>query len=238
MVPARHDWVFTATETTANDGDHIFLPHWPTVVNSRLSLCHALVSSRDNSVSLCACNISTRSRYFNKGALLGTLEPCDEQRNSVNVCHAITAKQYDHFATNDVAFEEIVSTLAINPDLTPDQRTHLLAVLRKHEYIFPTDEMPYGNVPNVSHSINTSNARPFRQSPRRSDWTGRKLVLEEVDNLLQKGIVRHSDSPWSSRIRLTEKKRRKRPFLHRSQRFECFNYKKNPVIHSLLSKTS
>lgn len=72
--------------------------------------------------------------------------------------------------------------------------------------MFPIKEMPHGNVNDVFHHINIGDGKPFKLTPRRYDWTGRKLVMEEIHKMLDKKIVTESNSPSSSRILLIQKK--------------------------------
>lgn len=96
--------------------------------------------------------------------------------------------------SEDQEFEDILANWVINPELLPEQRSRLMLVLGKYRDIFPTAAKPYGSVPNVAHRIDTGEARPFRQTPRRFDWTSRKLVTEEVERMLHKGII-HRPNP-------------------------------------------
>ena len=57
----------------------------------------------------------------------------------------------------------------------------------------------------VQLSINTGDHAPIKQAPRRIPFFMRKKVEEMVDEMLDKGIIEHSSSPWASPIVLVSK---------------------------------
>ena len=58
----------------------------------------------------------------------------------------------------------------------------------------------------VQHSINTGNAPPIKQPPRRIPLAKMAEANREIDDMLEKGVIKTSDSPWSSPIVLVKKK--------------------------------
>ena len=95
---------------------------------------------------------------------------------------------------------------AINPDLTPAQSKALLRVLEKHVDAFATKAGDLGRLKGVSHFIDTGTHRPTSQPPRR---LAPPLMIEarrQIDEMLERGIIRNSTSPWASPILLTDKK--------------------------------
>ena len=58
----------------------------------------------------------------------------------------------------------------------------------------------------VSHEINTSGTRPIHQHPRRLPLSQRVEAEAEIANMLQRGVIEPSSSPWASHIVLVCKK--------------------------------
>ena len=58
----------------------------------------------------------------------------------------------------------------------------------------------------MKHSIDTKGAHPIRQPLRRFSLGQREEVEKQVDDLLQRGLIEPSDSPWSSPVVLVKKK--------------------------------
>lgn len=63
-----------------------------------------------------------------------------------------------------------------------------------------------GRTSMVYHNINTGDANPIRQPPRRLPFHQREEVRQLLDNMLSRGIVEPSQGPWSSPIVLVKKK--------------------------------
>ena len=70
----------------------------------------------------------------------------------------------------------------------------------------------------AEHVINTGNALPIHQGPRRCSPETRKKIQENVEELLKSGIIKASRSPWSSPVVLVPKKGGKTRF--------CVDYRK------------
>ena len=95
---------------------------------------------------------------------------------------------------------------AINPDLTPAQSTALIRVLEDHVDAFATDAGDLGRLKGVSHFIDTGTHRSTSQPPRR---LAPPLMIEarrQIDEMLEREIIRNSSSPWASPVLLTDKK--------------------------------
>ena len=70
----------------------------------------------------------------------------------------------------------------------------------------------------VKHKINTEKSQPIRQPLRRQPYGKRDVEKQEVEKMLDRGVIEPSDSPWSSPIVLVSKK-------DGSTRF-CIDYRK------------
>ena len=95
----------------------------------------------------------------------------------------------------------------INPALTPSQREQVLLVLKKHIRAFirpPTDGPPRAH--GVDFRIYTDDAPPIKQVPYRHSPQQEAYIREEVKNLLKKGYVTPSFSPWASPVLVVVKK--------------------------------
>ena len=58
----------------------------------------------------------------------------------------------------------------------------------------------------VKHEIDTGDARPIKQRPRRIPWAKETEVAEMVKDMADSGIIEPSTSPWSSPVVLVKKK--------------------------------
>ncbi len=58
----------------------------------------------------------------------------------------------------------------------------------------------------VEIKINTGDHTPIRKRPYRLPLTKRKVVEDEIENMLEKGVIRPSQSPWAAPVTLVPKK--------------------------------
>jgi hypothetical protein len=79
-------------------------------------------------------------------------------------------------------------------------------LLIQYQGVFSSGEFDIGRTTWVKHSIDTGGAAPIRQPLRRSSPTQRAEVERQVEELLAKGLIQPSDSPWSSPVVLVDKK--------------------------------
>jgi len=87
-----------------------------------------------------------------------------------------------------------------------EERDSIQHLLLDFQDTFSKDESDLGLTDITEHTIDTGDARPVKQAPRRVPAA---LVSEEklaVDQLLKQGVIRESSSPWASPIVLVRKK--------------------------------
>ena len=58
----------------------------------------------------------------------------------------------------------------------------------------------------AEHAIETGNAAPIKQHPRRVPLAHAKAKKQAIEDLKAKGVIRESTSPWASPIVLVAKK--------------------------------
>ena len=86
------------------------------------------------------------------------------------------------------------------------------------EDAFTTAEGQLGRTDLAQHTIETGDAVPIKQRARRIPIHKRVAAQEEIDKMLERGVIQPSESPWASPIVLVTKK-------DGSLRF-CIDYRK------------
>ncbi len=71
---------------------------------------------------------------------------------------------------------------------------------------FATGTQDLGQTGRIKHKVDTSTALPIRQQVRRIPHFRRQEAKKLLDDMLDKGIIRPSDSPWASPVVLVPKK--------------------------------
>lgn len=91
-------------------------------------------------------------------------------------------------------------------NLTKSEYQTVQSLLKKNSAIFADSKNDLGHTNIVQHTINTGNAMPVKQNPRRIPLAQRKEVEDEIQRMLDNNIIHVSQSPWSSPIVVVKKK--------------------------------
>ncbi|GFT60659.1 transposon Tf2-9 polyprotein [Trichonephila clavipes] len=94
----------------------------------------------------------------------------------------------------------------MSPELSDEQRNKLSELLRKFSGLFTKTDKSTAAKTNVKHRIFTGDHAPINQRAYRVSPTERRIIHEEVQKMLDEGIIQPSESPWSSPIVLVRKK--------------------------------
>jgi len=90
--------------------------------------------------------------------------------------------------------------------LTPGDRQHIEPVLRKYAHVFHDEESIDFKETKVTEHQTLGDANPIRRPPYRTPYASREEMQTQVQNMLDKDIVRPSTSPWSAPAILVPKK--------------------------------
>ena len=91
-------------------------------------------------------------------------------------------------------------------DISEEQMIKARELVESMTDTFMDPSVPLVGTNAVAHYIDTNDTRPIRVPPRRIPPGRRNIIEEEVTKMLQAGVIRASDSPWSSPIVLVKKK--------------------------------
>ena len=91
-------------------------------------------------------------------------------------------------------------------NLSETAKAGLRTLLRKHSRLFAESDDDLGRTHLVQHDIQTGEAAPIRQLPRRVPEAQREIMEEEVAKMLRQGVVEPGQSPWASPVVLVKKK--------------------------------
>jgi hypothetical protein len=91
--------------------------------------------------------------------------------------------------------------------LSREDRQLIEPVLLNYVHLFhdeETNDFPGTNV--IEHEILVGDAQPIRRPPYRTPYARRGEMKSKMEKMLEKGIVRQSNSPWSAPAVLVPKK--------------------------------
>ena len=111
----------------------------------------------------------------------------------------------ENFVCGAIASDSFKSQVeeVISPHLNKKDKHKLKALLNDFADVFD-DQITECTI--TRHKINTGDAMPVKQRPRRLPYAHREEAERQIRQMLDQGVIRHSISPWSSPIVLVYKK--------------------------------
>lgn len=102
--------------------------------------------------------------------------------------------------------EDYEGEIDINLELNSYRQTELELILKKFadRIAWRNDQM--GRSSQAVLKIDTGDSGPIHQRPYRGSHEQRKIIEEQVDEMLANGVIRKSSSPWSSPVVLVKKR--------------------------------
>ena len=89
---------------------------------------------------------------------------------------------------------------------SPREQEVLAELLNRYQGVFSKNDWDIGLTNVAEHSINTGDAAPIKQKPHRVPMAYAPEEKKVIDDLLSKGVIKKSTSPWASPIVLVKKK--------------------------------
>ncbi|CAC5419105.1 unnamed protein product [Mytilus coruscus] len=90
--------------------------------------------------------------------------------------------------------------------LSETQTLQFQRLLQKHSNAFAKSKNDLGCTDMIQHKINTGNAAPVKQNPRRLPVAMQEEADRELSRMLDAGVIEPSTSPWAAPIVLVRKK--------------------------------
>ncbi len=91
-------------------------------------------------------------------------------------------------------------------DLTLQQRKKLAAAIYEYRDVFSSGPTDMGRTGLVKHTIDRGHQRSIRLLPRRLPITKQEIEKEEVQKMLDRGVIEPCQSSWASPVVLVTKK--------------------------------
>jgi len=91
--------------------------------------------------------------------------------------------------------------------LSEDEKRKLEPVLLRYTHVFHDEQTnDFKETAVIGHQILVDNARPIRKPQYRIPYSLREEMKTQVENMLQKGVIRESNSLWSAPALLVPKR--------------------------------
>ncbi|XP_074653629.1 uncharacterized protein LOC141907784 [Tubulanus polymorphus] len=175
---------------------------------------------QDQTVPFRICNPTVKAIRLYKNTTLGHLSTVPfnvtndivktERSTKSGVCNIITSTPNFHADPPDVDLT--------GSKLSNQEKLRLSDLLMEYRDVFANNDNELGHTSLVKHTINVQGHPPIRQSAYRRTPEMRQVEEIEVDKMARAGIIRESNSPWSSPVVLVKKKNGQTRF--------CVDYRK------------
>ncbi|GFW72279.1 retrovirus-related Pol polyprotein from transposon 412 [Trichonephila clavipes] len=170
-----------------------------------LLIASTLVDLSRKTIPVRICNVTEKSRVFQKGEVLATCSPV------TCVC-----KSSSLLLSNSP--QQLTPDLLENVELSPEQKSSAERLFQEFEDVFSRNSSDIGHTTVTQHRIDTADHPPIKQHPRRLPFAKQEEVGTLLREMQENDIIEPSSSPWASPIVLVRKK-------DGSARF-CVDYRK------------
>ena len=136
---------------------------------------------------------------FIKAQLLGYFGPI---RTTIPIGEGTRVQQDTNYLPSHV--QDILDEADDNLNVNQLETTRGLLI--RHKDLFAGKGCDLGHSTTIKHEIKTGVAKPIRQQPRRVLYQMKKEIDTQIDNMLERNVIRHSTSPWASPVVLVRKK--------------------------------
>ncbi|KAI9557180.1 hypothetical protein GHT06_016988 [Daphnia sinensis] len=94
----------------------------------------------------------------------------------------------------------------VGENVSAAERDAVFQLLTRRRRCYPPADGNLGSTFMTEHAIDTGDARPISCVPYRVSATERRIITEKIAEMLKKGIIRPSFSPWAAPVVLVRKK--------------------------------
>lgn len=162
-------------------------------------MARSVAKTKDDDHYAMLCNVATRRVKIPAGTFIG--QPFglkDTPRKGVNL--VLNPEAFDP------KFEEEISKLDINPELSKEQQEELRNVIRRQHAAFAYGSRKLGRTDLALMKIETGDAQPASRPPYHASRAGPKIIDETLAVLIAEDVIEESDSPWASPAILVRQK--------------------------------
>ena len=160
-----------------------------------------LVDAQQDYVPVRVVNLSGQPRTICRGTEVAGCEPGE----------SVIYQQHDLTPDSQVIGYDLPEHLKdlyaqSTEGLNAGQQRQLHELLLDFQDIFSKGPQDLGTTGLAKHEINTGDAVPVRQHPRRLPLAQREEAFKAVEDMQKQGIIKPSVSPWASPVGLVKKK--------------------------------
>jgi hypothetical protein len=200
VLPPRSESLGYARTTFPNSTELILEPTG--VGRDGILVANILTRVLDGEIPIRLLNITMESVIIPQGTVVGILSARNLTSESIFPIGGVS--KGNQLTPQRMTRRDFAALFDL--DQVPMKHTQaLLDVLNEYEDVFQIPGRPLGCTSMIQHHVDTGNAPPIAQRPYRLPERHRAALKENIDSLLEEGVIRPSVSPWASPIVLVNK---------------------------------
>ena len=170
-----------------------------------LLIAKAVVQPNCGSIPIKILNISDQEHVLQKNTIAAQLEPIEI--DMIEECHNINAVNCN-VQRETIQWPEHIKTIFDNNinELAENQKVSFKNLSLKFQDSFSKSSTDIGRTEMIEHTIDTGQALPVKQHPRRVPLSKIQEAEAEIEKMAEQGIIEPSTSPWCSPVVILRKK--------------------------------
>ena len=201
VIPPRSEVIIPGIVHRRPDGTTtgIIRPQQQFLEKHGLGVATVFVEQQQNSVPVRIINASDQPKELQQNEQIGLLMPADLLEEEI-----VRTIQDSKTEKKRPDAREIFSQQAEH--LSAEEKEDFLKLMEGYEEQFLLEGDYLGRTNIVQHGINTQQAHPIKQPPRREPLGHKEVIKQEIQKMLDKDVIEPSTSPWASPVVLVKKK--------------------------------
>jgi predicted aspartyl protease len=197
QVPARSEAILPCTVHGPNNQQDLLLSAESEFSGTgELQVAKTLVTTSNGKCMVRVLNLSDEPQILMNGQKLASAEPVDVLDSTLQDSSDIVPSH----------LQKLFAETCEREKLTPEITEQLRQLLCRYANLFAKNDDDLGRTNVVLHDIDTGDAKPIHQAPRRVPAALQPDVDKEIKQMLERGIIESGQSPWASPIVLVRKK--------------------------------
>lgn len=185
----------------------------PTIVDTLpggVGIPSTVVGLDSKNVKLCLLNMTDHEVQIPKLQKIATIQPARVIDHNISASREVPSQEVPEkkgveTSSPGSSQPRDVPVNLDDTDLTEEQKTEVMELLRKYSDVFAFSKSELGTAKGVKHSIRLTDPHPFKDRPRRIPPAFYKEVKDHIEEMLACGAIRRSNSPWCSNVVLVRK---------------------------------
>eukprot|EP00731_Ephydatia_muelleri_P031379 Em0022g893a len=168
-----------------------------------LAVAHSISRNKNGVTMIQLMNPNPTAIRVLKGEKVKKFHSVDESK----CVYVLSGSSPEVGSRSQESLESIITSLVCDAeDLSSEERKQLKELLHRFSDVISLSDSDIGRTEMIQHHINTENAKPVKQAPRRLPFHHLKEVKKLVESMLDNNVIEPSNGPWASPIVLVKKK--------------------------------